>query len=154
MALACPFEISGVQVTQNYHMVGLGMNGLVALSGLRRGWPWCLPKFLFYNQFLACSQKPFQALFFDYNSFNPTNNIHNTYQFSNFPNGNHNSPNLIISAPPNIVGSHYMTMKPRCIRNEWAAYWNHCINGSTKLGCTTHIIRHLWHVLKVQYIDI
>ena len=32
--------------------------------------------------FLSCSQTPFLALFFYYNSSYPTNNIYNVYQFS------------------------------------------------------------------------
>ena len=110
--------------------------------------------FCFTLNFCLVHKNPFKPYFFIIISLTPQIISTILTNFPIFANSNHNSPKLLFSAPPNIVGSHYMTIKPRCIRNEWAAYWNHCINGSTKLGCTTHIIWHLWHVMKVQYIDI
>ena len=52
---------------------------------------------------------------------------------TNFPNGNHNSPKLLFLAPPNIIGFHYMTLKPRCIKKgrgcitETIIFWIHQI---------------------------
>ena len=123
MALAHPFEISGkVQVTQNCLTAGLGMNGLVALSGSRRGWPWCVPKLLFisdYHQFLTRSQEPFQPLFFDSvipQTISTILTICPIFQMAI------NIPQTTILFPPNIIGSYHMTMKHQCMMN-----WMGCI---------------------------
>ena len=69
--------------------------------------------FCFTLNFLACSQKPFLALFLIIIPLTPQ--IIFT-MFTNFPNGNHISPKLLFLTPPNIIGYHYMTLRPRCIK--------------------------------------
>ena len=157
MALAHPFEIPGtVQVTQNCLTAGLGMNGLVARSGSRRGWPWCVPKLLFvsdYHQFLTRPQEPFQPLFF-INSVIPQA-ISTILTICPIFQTVINIPQTTILFPSNIIGSYHIKMKHQCMMN-----WMGCIlkplylMDPSRLGCTTHIIWHLWHVMKVQYLDI
>ena len=125
MALAHPFEISGkVQVTQNCLTAGLGMNGLVALPGLRRGWPWCVPKLLFisvYHQFLSCSQNPFKPYFFIIISVIPQT-ISTILTICPIFQTAINIPQTTILFPSNIIGSYHMTMKHQYIMN-----WMGCI---------------------------
>ena len=117
MALAHPFEISGkVQVTQNCLTAGLGMNGLVALSGSRRGWPWCVPKLLIvsdYHQMLTCPQGPFQTLFF-INSVIPQV-IPTILTICPIFQTVINIPQTTILFPSNIIGSYHITKKHQCM---------------------------------------
>ena len=148
-----PFEVLGtVQVTQTCLTAGVGMNEPSKALGIKRGlavmctkttnWPWLLLK-------LDVSTRTRPNPIFD-KFCNLTSNIHNTYHLSNFPNNNQHSPNYSLS-PSNIIGSYHIKMKYQCMMN-----WMGCILESlylmdpSRLGCTTHIIWHLWHVMKVQ----
>ena len=79
---------------------------------------------------------------------NPTSNIHNIYHVSNFPNNNQRSPNYI------FIPIQYYRFLPYIMKYQYMMIWMGCklellyLMDPSKLGRTTHIIMHLWHVMK------
>ena len=102
--------------------------------GSRGGWSWCVLKLLTNH---ICD-----------NFCNPTSDIHNNYHVSNFPNDNQRPPNYI------FIPIQYYRFLPYIMKYQYIMIWMGCklellyLMDPSKLGRTTHIIMHLWHVMK------
>ena len=148
-----PFEVLGtVQVTQTCLTAGVGMNEPSKALGIKRGlavmctkttnWPWLLLKLD-----VSTRTRPNPILINSVISQAISTILTICPIFQTVI----NIPQTTILSPSNIIGSYHIKMKYQCMMN-----WMGCILESlylmdpSRLGCTTHIIRHFWHVMKVQ----
>ena len=155
--MAFPFEVPGtVQVTQNCLTAGVGMNGPSKALGIKKGLAMMCTKtsnclWLPPNFDLSTRTLPNPILI---NSVIPQA-ISTILTICPIFQTVINIPQTTILFPSNIIGSYHIKMKHQCMMN-----WMGCIlkplylMDPSRLGCTTHIIWHLWHVMKVQYLDI